>query len=38
LYFLQSDTHAAVLEFETEKKLFPESATFVDGMLGRLKK
>ncbi|WP_374086618.1 DUF4810 domain-containing protein [Methylomicrobium lacus] len=38
LYFLQSDTHAAALEFETEKKLFPESATFVDGMLGRLKK
>ncbi len=38
MYFLQSDTHAAALEFETEKKLFPESATFIDGLMGRLKK
>jgi len=38
MYFLQSDTHAAVLEFEMEKKLFPESAKFVDGLMGRLKK
>jgi len=38
MYFLQGDAHAAVLEFETEKKLFPESAVFVDGFLGRLKK
>jgi hypothetical protein len=38
MYFLQSDTHAAVLEFETEKKLFPESAKFIDGLMGRLKK
>jgi len=36
--FLQSDTHAAVLEFEMEKKLFPESTKFVDGLMGRLKK
>ncbi|MGZ8222099.1 MAG: DUF4810 domain-containing protein [Methylobacter sp.] len=38
MYFLQSDTHAAVLEFELEKKLFPESTKFVDGLMGRLKK
>jgi hypothetical protein len=38
MYFLQSDTHAAVLEFEMEKKLFPESTKFVDGFMGRLKK
>lgn len=38
MYFLQSDTHAAVLEFEMEKKLFPESTKFVDGLMGRLKK
>jgi hypothetical protein len=38
MYFLQGNTHGAVLEFETEKKLFPESAKFVDGFLGRLKK
>ena len=38
MYFLQRDTHAAVLEFEMEKKLFPESAKFVDGLMGRLKK
>ena len=38
MYFLQNDTQSAVLEFETEKKLFPESAKFVDGLMGRLKK
>jgi hypothetical protein len=38
MYFLQGNTHDAVLEFETEKKLFPESAKFVDGLMGRLKK
>jgi hypothetical protein len=38
MYFLQGDTHSAVLEFETEKKLFPESAIFVDSFIGRLKK
>ena len=38
IYFLQGDTHAAALEFETEKKLFPESAKFIDGLMGRLKK
>jgi hypothetical protein len=27
-----------VLEFEMEKKLFPESTKFVDGLMGRLKK
>jgi len=38
MYFMQGDTHAAALEFETEKKLFPESAKFIDGLMGRLKK
>jgi hypothetical protein len=38
MYFLQSDTNAAALEFETEKKLFPESAKFIDGLMGRIKK
>jgi hypothetical protein len=38
MYFLQGNTHDARLEFETEKKLFPESAKFVDGLMGRLKK
>lgn len=38
MYILQGDTHNAALEFETEKKLFPESAKFIDGLMGRLKK
>ena len=38
MHFLQGDMYAAVLEFETEKRLFPESAIFVDGLLRRLKK
>jgi hypothetical protein len=38
MYFLQSDTRAAMLEFEIEKKMFPESAKFIDGLMGRLKK
>lgn len=38
MYFLQGDGHAALLEFETEKILFPESAKFIDGLTGRLKK
>jgi hypothetical protein len=37
MYFLLGDTHAAILELETEKKLFPESAKFIDGLTGRLK-
>lgn len=38
MYFLQGDTLDALLEFEAEKKLFPESARFVDGLTGRIKK
>ena len=38
MYFLQGDTHAAVLELEAEKNLFPESTKFIDGLMGRLKK
>lgn len=38
LYFLQNNTQAGLLEFRTEKQLFPESTIFVDGMMGRLKK
>jgi hypothetical protein len=38
MYFLQGDTSDAILELATEKKLFPESSRFVDGLLGRIKK
>jgi hypothetical protein len=38
MHFLQGDALAAAQEFNTEKTLFPESAKFVDGLLGRLKK
>ena len=38
MYFLQGDTHSAMLEFATEKKLFPEAATFVDGLMNRAEK
>jgi len=38
LCFLAGDTTAAAANFEAEKAAFPESAVFVDGMLGRLRK
>lgn len=38
MYFLEGDTKSAIQEFETEKELFPESATFVDGLMNRIKK
>jgi len=38
MYFLQGNTQAALTEFSAEKVLFPESVTFIDGMIGRLKK
>jgi hypothetical protein len=38
MYLVQGDTHNAVLEFETEKRLFPESTQFIDGLMGHLKK
>ena len=38
MYYLQGSTDAAYQEFVTERELFPESATFVDGILRRLGK
>ena len=38
MYYLQGNTDAAQQEFATERELFPESATFVDGILKRLRK
>ena len=38
LYYTQGNVQAALAEFATEKALFPESATFIDGMVARLKK
>ena len=36
LYYQQGNLGGAQQEFQTEKKLFPESAAFVDGMLQRM--
>ncbi len=36
MYFLVGDVGAATAQFAAEKAAFPESATFVDGMLARL--
>ena len=38
MYYLQGSRDAAYQEFVTERELFPESATFVDGILRRLRK
>jgi len=38
MYYIQGNESAALEEFNTERELFPESATFVDGMIGRIKK
>lgn len=38
MHYLQNDFQAAMAEFETEKKLFPESSIFIDGLTGRLKR
>lgn len=37
LYAQTGKADAAWAEFETEKRLFPESATFIDGLLKRMK-
>ena len=37
LYYVSGNTGAAVEHLKAEKELYPESATFIDGMLGRLK-
>jgi hypothetical protein len=38
MYYLQGNTGAAYQEFMTERELFPESATFVNGIQQRLRK
>ena len=38
LYYGQGQLDAAYEQFAIEKRLFPESATFVDGVLTRMKK
>jgi hypothetical protein len=38
LYYGQGQLDAAYEQFTIEKKLFPESATFIDGVLTRMKK
>jgi hypothetical protein len=38
LYYGQGQRDAAYEQFTIEKTLFPESATFVDGILARMKK
>ena len=38
MYYLSGDAAAAVQEFEAERELFPESTTFVDGILQRLRR
>jgi hypothetical protein len=38
LYYQQGNLGGATQEFETEKRLFPESTTLVDGMLQRMKR
>lgn len=38
MYYLQGNSDAAYAEFVAERELFPESTTFVDGILRRLGK
>ena len=38
MYFLLGNTEAAYQAFVTEREMFPESATFINGMLQRLRK
>jgi hypothetical protein len=37
LYYLSGNTGATLQQFNAEKELYPESATFIDGMIRRLK-
>ena len=37
MYYTQGNETAALEEFATERELFPESATFIDGMESRLR-
>ena len=36
MYFLLGNEQAAAEQFEEEKAAFPESAVFIDGLLGRM--
>ncbi|MFT2099636.1 DUF4810 domain-containing protein [Marinomonas sp. 2405UD66-6] len=36
MYALEGDIDQSITEFNTEKSLYPESATLIDGMLKRL--
>jgi len=36
LYYTQGNVADALAEFSAERELFPESATFIDGMVARL--
>lgn len=36
LHYMSGDQAGAVRYFEAEKRAFPESAVFIDGMLGRM--
>ena len=38
MYFLLGNTEATYQAFVTEREMFPESATFINGMLQRLRK
>ena len=38
MYYTQGNAAAAAQEFATERELFPEAGTFIDGMLARMKK
>ncbi|MEC4678137.1 MAG: DUF4810 domain-containing protein, partial [Nitrospirota bacterium] len=38
MYFLKGNTGSAHKAFEMEKTLFPESTTFINGILKRMKK
>jgi hypothetical protein len=37
LYYMAGNSGAAVAQFNAEKAAYPESATFIDGMLTRMK-
>ncbi|HLQ36454.1 MAG TPA: DUF4810 domain-containing protein [Planctomycetota bacterium] len=37
LYFMAGNSGAALAHFNAEKELYPESATFIDGLVRRMK-
>jgi hypothetical protein len=38
LYVIEGDYATALVHFQTEKALFPESAVFIDGLIARMQK